>query len=149
MWCNKNTSEWQPKTKCNCNVISIRKYNVRHSNVPKTSIILMSFKIYYCIKASNNVIMRFWRIRHYAEQTWNVIVTLFLYLMQTIHIAINVISASSKISLLSKRWWAKEKKSTKIWPFYNVTSIHNVHVSTTSIVQRNSEVIRKRNPLSK
>ena len=122
---------------------------VRHSNVPKTSIILMPFKIYYCIKASNNVIMTFWRIRHDAEQTWNVIVTLFLYLMQTIHTAINVISALSKISLLSKRWCAKEKKSTKIWPFYNVTSTHNAHVSTTSIAQRNSKVIRKRNPLSK
>ena len=36
----------------------------------------------------------------------------------------------------------------KMWPFYNVTSLRNSHVSTISIIQRNSDVIKKRNCLN-
>ena len=53
-------------------------------------------------------------------------------------------------TLSTKNWWAKKKKNlTKMWTFYNVTSIHNSHVSIISIIQRNSDVIRKQNHLKK
>ena len=45
----------------------------------------MSFKICYCNKASNNVVMTFEKIRHFDKHICNVILTLFLYLMQTYH----------------------------------------------------------------
>ena len=38
---------------------------------------------------------------------------------------------------------------TETLPFYNVNSIRNSHVSTISIIQRNSDVIKKRNYLNK
>ena len=38
---------------------------------------------------------------------------------------------------------------TKKLPFYNVTSIHNSNVPTISIIQRNSDVFKKRNSLNK
>ena len=38
---------------------------------------------------------------------------------------------------------------TKIGPFYNITSMQDSHVSTISIIQRNSDVIKKRNHSNK
>ena len=38
---------------------------------------------------------------------------------------------------------------TKIRPFYNITSMQDSHVSTISIIQRNSDVIKKRNHSNK
>ena len=48
-----------------------------------------------------------------------------------------------------KKLMSLKNNVTKIGPFYNVTSIQNSHVSTISIIQLNSDVIIKRNHLSK
>ena len=94
-----------PNDELKNNVIKKKNF-LRNSNVPKTTVILMPFKICYYIKASN-------------------IVNIF------------------------KKLASLKNNATKIWPFYNVTSIHNSHVSTISIIQRNSDVIRKQNHLKK
>ena len=56
---------------------------------------------------------------------------------------------ASNIVNIFKKLASLKNNATKIWPFHNVTSIHNSHVSTISIIQRNSGVIRKQNHLKK
>ena len=91
--------------------------------------------------------MTFERIGYSAEQIWNVIVTLSPYLMQTYHNKrnLNIIKNTNII----KRLVSLKNNITKISPFYNIISIRNSHVSTISIIQRNSKVIKKRNHLDK
>ena len=56
---------------------------------------------------------------------------------------------ASNIVNIFKKLASLKNNATKTWPFYNVTSIHNSHVSIISIIQRNSDVIRKQNHLKK
>ena len=48
-----------------------------------------------------------------------------------------------------KKLMSIKNNVTKLWSFYNVTSIPNSHVSTISIIQRNSDVIKNWNYLNK
>ena len=66
----------------------------------------MPLKICYCIKANNNVIMTFWRICHYAEQYETCCNAISIF-------NVNVILTLSKISALSKSWWAKKAMQLK------------------------------------
>ena len=92
------------------------------------NVMLMLFKICYCIKASNIVVTTFYRICHFAEQIWNVIVTLSPYLMPTYHNKHNL-NIITNINII-KKLVSFKNNITKIWPFYNVTSIHNSHLWT-------------------
>ena len=67
--------------------------------------------------------------------------------MQTYHNKrdLNIIESINIIKKLA----SLKNNVTKIGPLYNVTSIQNSHVSTISIIQLNSDVIIKRNHLSK
>ena len=73
--------------------------------------------------------------------------TLSPYLMQTYHNKrnLNIIKNINIIKSLVNL----KNNVTKIRPFYNVTSIHNLHVSTIYIIQRNCDVIKKRHHLNK
>ena len=111
------------------------------------NVMLMLFKICYCIKASNIVVMTFYRICHFAEQIWNVIVTLSPYLMPT-YLNKHNLNIIKNINII-KKLVSFKNNITKIWPFYNVTSIHNSHVLIISVIQRNSDIIKKRDHLNK
>ena len=68
--------------------------------------------------------------------------------MQTYHNKRNL-NIIKSINIIKNLVSLKNNVTNKIWPFYNVTSIHNSHVSTISIIQRNSDVIKKRKHLNK
>ena len=67
--------------------------------------------------------------------------------MQTYHNKRNL-NIIKNINII-KKLVSLKNNVTKIGPFFNVTSIQNSHVSTISIIQRNSDVIKKRNHLNK
>ena len=69
------------------------------------------------------------------------------YLTQTYHNKRNL-DTMKNINII-KNFASLKNNVTKIWPFYNVTSTHNSHVSTISIIQRNSNAIKKRNHSNK
>ena len=65
--------------------------------------------------------------------------------MQTYDIKCNL-NIIKNINII-KKFVSLKNNVTKIRQ--NLTSIHNSHVSTASIIQRNSNVIKKRNHLNK
>ena len=73
--------------------------------------------------------------------------TLSPYLMQTYHNKRNL-NIIKNINII-KKLVSLKNNLTKIGPFYNITSMQDSHVSTISIIQRNSDVIKKRNHLNK
>ena len=60
--------------------------------------------------------------------------------MQTYHNKRNF-NVIENINIM-KKLVSLKNNVTKIWPFYNVTSIRNALVSTISIIERNSDVIK-------